>query len=234
MMIRHMAGAACALALLSGCSAPVVKGDSLQNQKQLSFPAVGQRSTAAVGTVAVLHSSYQSRILFRLETPVRMTTMLLGRIEVSKDDRLIQSDFDGVTLYCTERNAYVDPIEGPSSRVCFRPGGAGKFASVKYQSGMAWLSKDLPAEIGYTSMELADQGQTTPLKRELVFDGSANGTLMFTERIYEKSLETPSRLKPLMASAASLPAKAILDGMDINVLHADGKTLTFEVIRPWQ
>lgn len=234
MMMRHMLGAACALVLVAGCSVPVKKGESLDSQKQLSFPSVGARSTATVGSVAALYSNYKSSTVFHLEAPLHMGVLLLNRIDIEADERLFEGDKDGETVYCTERPVYwTNPVR-PTGRVCFKSKNPGKFNSLLYFHDVTWLSKDLPAEIGYTSRESAALTQAAPLKRELVFDGSGDGSLMFTERIYEKSLETPSRIKPLMASVTTVPAKINLDGMDINVIRVDGKSLTFEVITPWQ
>jgi hypothetical protein len=235
MMMRQVMGTACVLACVAGCSIPVMKGESLANQKQLSFPVVGARSMATVGNVAALYSNYKSSTVFHLEAPLHMRVLLVNHIDVETDERLYQADKDGETVYCTERPVYYDNPVRPTGKVCFKSKNPGKFDSLTYlHGGLTWLSKDLPSEIGFTSRESAALSQTAPLKRELVFDGSASGTLMFTERIYEKSLETPSRIKPLMASVTTVPAKISLDGMDINVIHVDGKTLTFEVISPWQ
>ncbi len=234
MMMRQVLGAACALVFVAGCSTPTIKGDSLQNQKQLSFPKAGTQSTATVGSVAALYSNYQSRTMYQLEQPFHLKLLFAHRIEVPADEQLFQAELEGETVYCTVGRAYHDMLAGPMSPACFKVTSPGKFGAVKWLPGAVWGTKEISPEIGFTSREIQAQGQSTPLKRELVYDGNGGGTLMFTERIYEKSLQTPSRIKPLMASVTTVPAKINLDGMDINVIRVDGKSLTFEVITPWQ
>jgi hypothetical protein len=79
----------------------------------------------------------------------------------------------------------------------------------------------------------AAQAQRKPIKRKLVFDGRRNDVLMFSERIYKKSIDTASIMKPLLVSVPSLAAKVRLDRLEINVLRVEEHALTFEVTTPW-
>lgn len=234
MMSRKIFSALLALVFTTGCTAPIIKGDSAQNKKQLSFPKVGVPSTAKAGGLAALYSDYESRHVFQLTKPLHISVMLVNKIRVSTDEKLYESDIDGETVYCSEHNTYYDALTGPWAKACFKSTTPGKFSSVIYRPGAVWLSKAITPAADFISREVQDQRQVFPLKRELIFEGTQSGVLMFSERIYEKSLETPSRVKPLIASISSLPAKVSLDGMDINVLQADADALTFEVVTPWQ
>lgn len=234
MMCRNALAAVTAATLLGACTTPVPKGDSLQNHKQLSFPKVGVQSTAAAGSLAVLHSNYESRFVYRLAQPFQISAALLSKVVVSTDERLVQSELDGRTVYSTESKTYIDPLTGPWAVSCFTSATPGKFGSVSYRPGAIWFSKTLSPEIAFAPYEVQTNGQAAAFKRELVFDGSQGQTLLFSERIYEKSLDTPSRVKPLLAAVTTLPAKVTLDGMELNVFRYDARTVTFEVIHPWQ
>lgn len=233
MKLRNMIGALAVSALAAGCTAPVVKGDSVENKKQLSFPKVGVQSKVNAGGLAVLHTDYQSKHIFQLTKPLNVQVMLVNRIVVPTDEQLIESDVDGETVYCSANNTYVDALTGPWAKTCFRSTVPGKFSSVMYRPGAIWLSKNLSPEADFTSREIQARGQSKPLKRELIFEGSHDGMLLFSERIYEQSLVTPARVKPLIASISSIPSKIDLDGMHINVINYQENVLTFEVVNPW-
>lgn len=233
MTIRKVFGFITVLVSAAGCTSPVIKGNSVPSQKQLSFPKVGVQSVVRSGAVAALYADYQSSHDFRLTKPLNMTVMMVSRIAVTTDEHLLESEIDGETVYCTTNKTYIDPLTGPWANACFRSTSPEKFSSVTYRPGAVWLSKALSPEADFVSWESQIQGQVKPLKRELVFEGSQDGVLMFSERIYGKSLDTPSVIKPLMAQIPSLPTKASLDGMEINVLRVEGNALTFEVINPW-
>lgn len=232
-MIKRFVGALAASVFAAGCAAPVVKGDSVENKKQLSFPKIGVQSTVKAGGLAVLHTDYQSKHIFQLTRPLNMQVMFVNRIAVSADEQLIESDIDGNTVYCTENNTYIDSLTGPWAKTCFKSTTPGKFSSVTYRPGAIWLSKSLSPEVDFISREMQAQSQASPLKRELIFEGGQDGVLLFSERIYEKSLVTPTRVKPLMASIQSVPFKVNLDGMSINVINYQENTLTFEVLNSW-
>lgn len=233
-MIFRAIGFLIPLILLAGCSAPVVKGDSARTQKLASFPKVGIQSTASVGSLAVLHADYTSRHIFKLTKPFTMSSMLVNRISVSANDGLLQSDIDGGTFYCTQFNAYVDAFAGPNSKACFKSTSAGKFSSVIYRPGAVWLSKDISPEIDFASQEIQAYSQASPIKRELIYDGNQGDVLRFSERVYEKSLATPSRVRPIVAKVSSVPMKVNLNELEINITNYSDFNITFEVIKPWK
>jgi hypothetical protein len=222
-----------ALTLVGACTSPVLKGDSVETPKRVSFPEIGVPSTATVGSLAALYSNYQSQQVYRLTEPFKTFSLLVGTVAVSPEDRLFVSDLKGETAYCTEGKA-LNTNDFTTGKVCFKSATPGKFHIVTYPSGATWQSKPISPEIDFTSHESAGASQAGPLKRELIFDGAQGNALTFSERIYERSLETPARVKPLMASVSSLPAKITLDGLELNVIRYDARTVTFEVIHPWQ
>jgi hypothetical protein len=220
--------------LAAGCSTAPVHVDSGPSQKQLSFPQVGVQSVVQVGAVAALFVDYQSNRIYQLAKPLSLTVMMVNSISVSTGEPLFKSELDGATVYCTSSKVYVDRLTGPWAVACFKSTSPGKFSSVTYRPGAVWLSKTIEPEVDFVAWESAVQGQGKPIKRELVFDGRHGDVLMFSERIYKRSIDTASVIKPIFVPVPSLPAKASLDGMEINVLRADEHALTFEVTTPWQ
>lgn len=235
-MIFRVFGFLIPLVLLSGCSAPLIKGDSARTQKLASFPKVGIQSTASVGSLAVLHADYTSRHVFKLTKSFTMPLMFVNKISVSAEDGLVQSEINGVTFYCTQFDALISALAGPVAKVCFKSTSPGKFSSVSYpaRGNVVWIPSDISPEIEFTSQEIQAYRQASPMKRELIYDGNQNDLLQFSERIYEKSLATPSRVRPIVARVSSVPMKVNLNELEINILGYSDSNITFEVINPWK
>lgn len=222
------------LIILSGCTVPVIKGDSELTKKLISFPKVGTITTTQVGNIAVLHTNYLSRHVYKLEKPFLKNVMLLSKITVSNDDELLKADINGDTLYCTQFNAYIEPITGPRAIACFKSTSPGKFSSVTYRPGAIWLSSDISPEIEFKSNEVQIKDKSLASKRELVYEGSNNGIISFSEKIYENSLTQPSRIKPVMVKIDSVPKKITINDLEINVINHNSNNIVFELIKPWQ
>lgn len=71
----------------------------------------------------------------------------------------------------------------------------------KVQSAMT-----LKQPIKVTKKELAASNLSKVYKRDLIFSGSQQGSLMFTERIYEDSSNTPTQAFPIIVKVDTLPA----------------------------
>lgn len=222
------------IATLAGCAAkPIVKGDSAPQQKNLTFPKEGQQIHVVNGGLVHLRADYMSRFAFRLTRPLSMGFML-GRINVSTEDVLTEAELDGGNTYCTLRNVYSDPLTGPLAKACFVPAEKGKFGQIKAAPGSYWFTKDLIPTIDYVGSEVPLIVGSKPLKRELVFEGSQNGNLFFTEKFYEISLDSPSKAKPLLAKINTVPAQISLNGAILNVVAYTANSLTFTLQKAWE
>lgn len=220
--------------LMAACASnPIVSGESITQQKIISIPKAGQQSSANIGGLVLMHTDYQSRFTYRLKQPFLMSVMLLNKVQVSIDEPLTESIIDNATGYCSRSKAYHDAIGGPWSIVCFRSSEKGKFSSVTYQPGAMIGSKDISPPVEYEMREDGFSQGARPMKREIFFDGGENNVLMFTERLFDVSLETPSRIKPLIAKIDSMPAKITLDGAEISVINYSSNSLTYVVTAPW-
>jgi hypothetical protein len=176
---------------------------------------------------------YQSGYTYKLVLPLSMG-FFLGKVIVSSEDELFQGTLDGEDVFCTRASAYHDPLVGPHRIACFQSAVKGKFNNVKAAPGAAWFNKELVPPIEYTAgAEVIVSSGGKPLKRELIFDGGDKDNLLFTEKIYEKSVETASRLKPLIAKVDFVPSKVTLDGAVINIINYTRNTLTYSIEKPW-
>lgn len=219
--------------ILAGCvTRPPTVGDSAVQLKTVSFPKQGQQVHAAVGGLVHLKASYKSSFSFRLVNPLSMG-FYLGKIVVSTTDLISQSSLDGEVVFCTSSNTYIDPLTGPHAISCFQSSDQGKFGSVKAAPGPMWFSKQLSQPIEYASVEMALAADGKPLKRELIFDEGQGQTLLFTEKIFENSVEKASRSKPLIVKIESSPSKVTLDGAEINIISYTNNSLTYTLEKAW-
>jgi len=223
-----------AIAALAGCAAkPIVKGDSAPKQKNATFPKVGQQVHVVNGGLVHLRADYSSQYVFRLTSPLAIG-FALGRINVLKEDILFEADLEGQDVFCTVRAVYSDPLVGPIRNACFVPSKKGKFNKVKAHPGEYWFTKDLSPAIDYVGAEMPVITEGKPFKKELVYEGSQNGNLFFTEKLYEISLDSPSKAKPLLAKVDVVPAQVSLNGAILNVVAYTSNSLTFTLQKAWE
>lgn len=220
--------------LIGGCATKsLIVGDSTVQQKNITFPNVGQQVHAVAGGLVHLHANYQSKHIFTLVQPFS-SGFMLGKIVVSTDEQLMQSSLDGESVFCTATKTYRDPLTGPQAQVCFLSNGKGKFSRLKAAPGAIWMSKDLAPPIDYVSAEVGNSPTGALLKRELVFEGSDKGVILFTEKIYEVSAEKASRTKPIAVTINSVPMKITLDGAELTVISYTNTSLTYSLDKSWQ
>ena len=223
--------------LLPSCASTksIVSGDSSIQQKVISFPKQGQQVHAVVGGIVHLKADYQSSYAYKLVLPLSIGFML-GEVKVSNNEMLFQGSLDGEDVFCTRSKVYYDLLAGPWAIACFQSADKGQFNNVKVAPGALgnWMNKQLSPPIKYVvGSEMAFSSGGKPLKRELIFDGGQKETLLFSEKIYEKSVETASRIKPLMTKIESVPSKVSLDGAEINIINYTSNSLTYSIEKPW-
>ena len=223
---------ACCLVITSCASKPMTQGDSTVQQKTVSFPKQGQQVHALVGGLVHLKADYKNRYVYRLVLPLSMGFML-GKVVVSTQEMLTQSSLDGEDVFCTTSKVYSDPLTGPLTIACFQSADKGIFTNIKVAPGLIWFNKQLSPQVDYVGSEIAFSSGGKPLKRELIFDGVQNDTLLFSEKIYEHSVEAASKTKPLMTKVATIPMKVTLDGVEINIINYGSNSLTYTIEKPW-
>lgn len=222
------------IAVLAGCAAkPIVKGDSAPQQKDATFPKEGQQIHVVTGGLVHLRANYSSRYAYRLTEPWSIG-FTLGRINVLKEDILFEASLEGQDVFCTVRFVYNDLLLGPTRNACFVPSEKGKFNKVKAHPGEYWFTKDVSPAIDYVGAEIPLIVVSKPLKRELIFEGSQNGNLYFTEKIYEISLDSASKMKPVLAKIDSIPSQVSVNGSILNVVAYTANSLTFSLQKAWE
>lgn len=221
---------ALALFVLAGCAAkPTLVGESTMQAKQLSFPVLDAPAVATKGGVVHLRANYWSSYSYRLRNALSVRFML-GRLNVTPTIELAESNLEGERMYCTNANVYSDPLTGPIKPACFGKSATdGVFDRVRVAPGGAWFTKDLPEGVPYVGSERAMSADGGPLKREIYFEGSENGVVLFTVKTYEQSMDSQSRMKPVMVSVPTLPATVDVDGAEILIEKVTSNALTYRM-----
>ncbi len=235
MKFHWKASLTCCLAvfIMTGCATkPVISGDSSIQPKDLTYPKIGTQSSTKTGGVVHLRANYTSSFSHSLTQPVRIGFML-GTVEVSTTDALVQTTLSDETAYCTTAKTYRDPLAGPTAITCFIEGTKGFFTKIKAAPGAVWFSKDLPSPIPYQSREVPTHNSGRPLKRELIFDGSKENVAFFSERIYENSLTTADRIKPHVVRINGRPSLIDLSGAKLTIHEITENSLNFTLEKAW-
>lgn len=220
--------------LLAACAAkPIISGDSTVQQKSISFPKQGQQVHVVIGGIVHLKAGYQNSYSYHLTKPLALGFML-GRLYVSNQVQINQASLDGQKVFCTDSNVYSDSLAGPLKVACFESKETGKFHNVKVAPGEMWFNKEIFPPVDYVSSEhITTLSGGQALKRELIYEGGQNDTLLFTEKIYENSIDVATRTKPILAKVETVPSKVTLNGAEIYVTKFSGNSLTFVLEKPW-
>ncbi|QEI06208.1 hypothetical protein FXN63_10430 [Pigmentiphaga aceris] len=219
-----------AVVILAGCAAkPQLTGESAMQPKQLSFPAVDAPAVAAKGGVVHLRANYLGSYTYRLRDTLSVGFML-GRLSVTSANELLEAELQGERMYCTQQRVFSAMLEGPSKHACFGRGPTdGVFNRVRVAPGEYWFTKDLPQGVPYVSTERGVSVDGSPLKREIYFEGSENGVVLFTVKTYDQSLDGQARMRPIMLPVPTLPATVDVDGAQILIEKVTPNALTYRL-----
>lgn len=220
--------------LVACATAPPTTGQSLLQQKVLSFPPAGEARLVKPGSIVHLQANYSSRSVYRLKTPFAGGFML-GRISASTDVVFLESMKDGKKMYCSQSRVYFDPLTGPHAPACFVSSGGenGPLDKVMAAPGMVSFTKDVSPAVVLVQEETPEP-KAGPLKRALVYDGRREGMLFFTQSTYEQSLEKPTRVRPIIVKSESFPVMISTDDAGFSVLDEKDGAITIRLDKAWQ
>lgn len=217
------------LALLVGCAAvPKRAGDSEAKKKVLNFPAAGQKVHVAANGLVRLTANYASFMSYSLKSPLSMS-FGLGRVNVATSDAIWAATLQDKKVYCTLGRVYSELFFAPTKQACFIETSEGQFGKVMVAPGEYWFTKDLERPVSYSSVELPMPQTGEPYKTEVFYEGFADGKLFLTEKIYEKVLDSPSRIKPLIVTIGALPSKVMIGNLSVTVTSANQNSMSFVV-----
>lgn len=216
---------------LSGCgSIPTVKEGNQVSEQVGRSPELNKSAQAPVGGSVYSQFRYWSKVGYRLEDPVWFTVNLMVPVRIEAGEFVLPSDAGGEQGYCTERLAYVDPLVGPRSRVCFvSSNGGSTFAKAKVAPGMVWLNYDLQSPVRVSKSELIVP-RADALKSELLYQGYSNKTVKLSYREYVNDFARPAFFQDVSYDVASFPATVTFRSVKLNLLGADNNGLQYEVL----
>ncbi len=214
--------------ILSGCVA-VPKKDATGgiSEKSLYFPKENQKTYVVSGGIAHLKTAYKSGYRFKLKAPITKSVQMgLATVSIGSDEYLQPSILDDREHHCATGNAYRDLIGFGSKRVCFLEED-GKFTALRYAPGAYWFKVDLNPPLETTKTEIVTEILNSYAKKELVYNGSTEKTLMFIEKEYSKDLEKPSKIKPVNVKIEGNSTNIEISGAKINVLEYTSNSMTY-------
>lgn len=214
---------------LAGCATTVQKQVTSESDKIFEHPRVGQKVYAVSGGLVHLRTAYKSGYKYKvkehLEVPVQLG---LAKVTFRTGDDLRTTLRDGVEYQCASNNAYVDYIGYTSDRACLLVE-EGKFTQLTYAPGILWFNVKLDKPAAFVRTEVATSMTGSYSKKELIYDGSQLGSLLFIEKVYGLNLTEAMGIRPLLVKIDSLPATVDAGGVKINVLEYKYNSITYSI-----
>ena len=217
-----------------GCTA-MPKNDMAGSitEKNLTFPPISKKIYVMAGGLVHIKTGYKSGYRFKLKDALDQSVQLgLATIKINPSDELIPSVLEGKEYHCVSFNAYKDMFGFGSSNVCLFEE-QGKFTHIRYAPGVYWFKYDFSPPLGITKNEVVVAMNNAYSKKELVYDGSTLGNLMFSEKEYGINLQTPNKTKPIVVKIDSVPNLLDVSGASIKVLEYSSNSLTFTLEKSW-
>lgn len=216
---------------LSGCaSRPVL--EQAFSHKLINHPTPLVESTAVKDGIVYLYYNYDSRIMYHLNEPLYLNTGLLsGQVNISTETPHLMGTFGGKEVICSSVVTYVFKfMAGEYGTTCFSdPAKTGAFSQITISLPDRAFSKDIGRQISYSSMEEV-KPTDQPVKRELVFDGYADGILKFMYREYKTNLKKYETNQPVFIAVESFPAKKEVKGLSIEFLSAADTKISYRIL----
>lgn len=231
MKIKIIFSIAAALSL-SGCLiAPTIKKDAYAETRTASFPKVVQKVYAVSGGIVHMKANYVSAYEYSLVEPLN-TNYWLQRLRVPVTEKFRAAAYDGKEVYCSSSMVIVDLITGPFRQACFVLDG-GKFTEVMAFPGGATMAKKFDPGLEVTRTEIIIPQGEKILKRELIYEGSQDGVLHFSERIYDNTVDVPSKKKPIAVKAEKTPLSIDVLGVNLSIQDYKYNSITYTLERGW-
>ena len=95
-----------------------------------------------------------------------------------------------------------------------------------------WFDKKLNGAIDVLQTEVAVKTGKI-LKRELLYAGSSDKTILFNMKIYDTNIEMPSAIKPLIFDVPKVPYEIEVDGAKLSIQSYDSTQLRYFIIQGW-
>lgn len=216
------------LIVISGCTAIPKDGNVAGiSEKNLTFPKIDQKIYVVSEGLVHLKTSYKSGYRYKLKSTFKRSVQMgMASITVDASESLVPSILDEKEHHCAYSNAYRDMIGFGNRNVCFLEKD-GLFTELRYAPGAYWFTQEIspPLETIRTEVIVTTSGDYS--KKELIYNGSSNGTLMFTENVYMSDLSKPSKTKPIAVQIDVTPKTINISGSLIRVVEYTGNTLAF-------
>jgi hypothetical protein len=154
----------------------------------------------------------------------------LGSVRASSGAFLVRSIANNKSAFCTEQNAYVDPLAGPIKPACFVDSKSdGTLTHVLVAPGLVWFEKELPSPVKYEESELVVPRQNA-FRNELLFQGASNKTLRLSYREFVNDMARAAYFQDVSYDLTSMPMTVNFRSVRIEVIEAGNEGIKYRVL----
>lgn len=216
--------------ILSGCVAvPKKEGIGSISEKHLSFPKNNQKTYVVAGGLVHLKTAYKSGYRFKLKNHFSKSVQLgMANINVGINQDLRPSILDEQEHHCATVDSYRDLMGFNKKDVCFLEEN-GKFVTLRYAPGSYWFKSELIPPLETIKTEIVTESFNSYTKKELIYNGSTNKTLMFIEKEYGNDLQKPLKMRPVNVRLEENSEIIEISGSKIKVFEYNANSMTFAI-----
>ena len=216
--------------ILFGCaSTPKQEIASGGSEKNLSFPKLNEKTYVIGGGLVHLKTAYKSGYRFKVKNNFTKSVQLgFAVISIGVDQDLQPSTLDGEEYHCATEKSYREVGGATGRNVCFLEKD-GKFIALQYAPRMFWIKNDLVPPVDVVRTEVVTEFLGAYAKKELIYNGSKNDTLMFIEKDYGSDLQKPLRVRPVNVNIRRNSEIIEISGAKIRVFEYNSSSMTFAV-----
>lgn len=220
--------------ILSGCvAAPQKEVAANVSEKNLSFPKNDEKTYVVNGGLVHLKTAYESGYRFRVKNYFTKSVQLgLATINVGTDQDLQPSIIENEPYHCTTTNSYREIGGSTNKNVCFLEK-HGKFIALQYAPTMFWHKHELNPPLETVRTEVVTDFSNLYTKKELIYNGSTNKTLMFLEKEYGNDLQKPFKMRPVNVKIEGNSEIIEISGAKIKVFEYNANSMTFAIEKPF-
>lgn len=219
---------------LSACApAPVVEGGR-EGEKAGNQPIYDQQSSVKPGEVLFHQYSYWHREGARILVANRQP-FAQGAIFINKGEVLFPASVEAEAWLCSERETYVDPLEGFIARSCFQDrDGDGDLDRVAVAPESRWIHLELSPALAYQKDDII-MPHPGGFRHELAYDGFSQGSLHLSYREYHgDTLRKPVYTQQVSYDITAFPAEIDFRSVRLQILSAGNQTLVYRVLSGFQ
>jgi hypothetical protein len=160
----------------------------------------------------------------------------LGKIVINKNDILIYYSNGKESKYCSVKKAYLDPIVGPYSNVCFSGIDEKNKIFTKISVPLIMFGKSFPLKQPLKYVDAVIPYNSEGYRYQLIYDGIDNNTLKITYREFINNLARPAFYQTVSYKIKKNHYTQIIRFKSVKIIiyNANNQYIEYKIVSPFK